>query len=368
MLEAESDVSTQHKCRTSLRGGVISYTFVWIYPSAFHLNSPGQADMHVLLILIFMTAANQHNFARASGFCGPPQINYTVPVHETYPINKTIRLQCVEGYVRKAGTSNLIRCTEKHGKLLWDYILNFECIPDPRKPNVPKTDTTTPHVTKTETQMPHFTSSTTESTEIKISTVLGTSMPTTATGHITLTTTNEVVTTKTRRTTSQPTLKSTTKEAESITTTNEITSSTSSSFTSRDYMTATSSHSSSSSFTTITGVNVSVKTSTVSEETKMEATSSNYTSTVSGVTSIIIICLAAAVFLFCWRWRHRERSDRNGIQLYHNVCTSEHCSTDPNTAANKPSTVSVNDTNQPQTGFLNDVDTSDKLLPQTDSC
>ncbi|XP_067248409.1 interleukin-15 receptor subunit alpha isoform X2 [Chanodichthys erythropterus] len=365
MLQAESDVSTQHKCRTSLRGVVISYTFVWIYPSAFHLNSPGHADMHVLLILIFMTAANQHNFARASGFCRPPEIANTVPVHETYPINKTIRLQCVEGYVRKAGTSNQIRCTEKDGKTLWDHILNFECIPDPRKPNVPKThpttqhvtktDPTTPHVTKTETQMPHFTSSTTESTEIKISTVLGTSMPTTATGHITLTTTNEVVTTKTRRTTSQPTLKSTTKEAESITTTNEITSSTSSSFTSRDYMTATSSHSSSSSFTTKT-------------ETKMEATFSNFTSTVSGVTSIIIICLAAAVFLLWWRWRHRERSDRNGIQLYHNVCTSEHCSTDPNTAANNPTTVSVIDTNQPQTGSLNVVDTSDKLLPQTDSC
>ncbi|XP_048010340.1 interleukin-15 receptor subunit alpha isoform X8 [Megalobrama amblycephala] len=104
--------------------------------------------MLVLLILIFMTAANQHNFARASGFCGPPQIAYTVPVHETYPINKIIRLQCVEGYVRKAGTSNQIRCTEKDGEKFWEYILNFECIPDPRKPNVPKTDPTTPHVTK----------------------------------------------------------------------------------------------------------------------------------------------------------------------------------------------------------------------------
>ncbi|XP_051748338.1 interleukin-15 receptor subunit alpha isoform X2 [Ctenopharyngodon idella] len=318
--------------------------------------------MHVLVILIFMTAADQHNFARASGSCGPPNIPYTVPVTETYPINETIRIQCVEGYVRKAGTSSMIRCTENDGNPYWQYVLNFECIPDPKKPQKPLTT--------------HFTSTTTERTEIKSSTVLGTSMPTTATGHITLTTTNEVVTTKTRRTTSQPTLKSTTKEAESITTTSEITSSTSSSFTSRDYMTATSSHSSSSSFTTITevngsshdGVNVCVKTSNVSEENKVEATSSNYTSTVSSVTSIIIICLAATVFFLWWRWRHRERSDRNGIQLYHNVCTSEHCSADPNKAANNPTSVSVNDTNQPQTGSTNGVDTSDKLLPQTDSC
>ncbi|XP_051748347.1 interleukin-15 receptor subunit alpha isoform X10 [Ctenopharyngodon idella] len=202
--------------------------------------------MHVLVILIFMTAADQHNFARASGSCGPPNIPYTVPVTETYPINETIRIQCVEGYVRKAGTSSMIRCTENDGNPYWQYVLNFECIPDPKKPQK----------------------------------VNG------------------------------------------------------------------SSH----------------------DENKVEATSSNYTSTVSSVTSIIIICLAATVFFLWWRWRHRERSDRNGIQLYHNVCTSEHCSADPNKAANNPTSVSVNDTNQPQTGSTNGVDTSDKLLPQTDSC
>ncbi|XP_051748342.1 interleukin-15 receptor subunit alpha isoform X6 [Ctenopharyngodon idella] len=245
--------------------------------------------MHVLVILIFMTAADQHNFARASGSCGPPNIPYTVPVTETYPINETIRIQCVEGYVRKAGTSSMIRCTENDGNPYWQYVLNFECIPDPKKPQKPLTT--------------HFTSTTTERTEIKSSTVLGTSMPTTEVNG--------------------------------------------------------SSHD---------GVNVCVKTSNVSEENKVEATSSNYTSTVSSVTSIIIICLAATVFFLWWRWRHRERSDRNGIQLYHNVCTSEHCSADPNKAANNPTSVSVNDTNQPQTGSTNGVDTSDKLLPQTDSC
>lgn len=62
-------LSNPLSCRTSLPGGAISYTFVRIYPSAFLLNSPVQVDMHIMLvILILMTAAHQHNtIARASG-------------------------------------------------------------------------------------------------------------------------------------------------------------------------------------------------------------------------------------------------------------------------------------------------------------
>ncbi|XP_067284285.1 interleukin-15 receptor subunit alpha isoform X2 [Pseudorasbora parva] len=202
--------------------------------------------MHMLGILIFMTAAYQHNLARGSGFCEPPtQAPNTVPVNEKHPVNATVRIKCAEGFVRKAGTSSLIRCKQKNGILSWHNDLPLRCIRDPKKQ----------HKSQTPTQ--HFTSSTTERTEIKNTTILGTSMPTTATGHIIdiLTTTNEVFTTKTRRTTSQPTLMSTTKEAEPFTTTNEITStnSPSSSFKSRAYMTTTSSHTPSSPLTTITG-------------------------------------------------------------------------------------------------------------------
>ncbi|XP_077090100.1 interleukin-15 receptor subunit alpha isoform X2 [Siphateles boraxobius] len=242
--------------------------------------------MHMLVIFIFMTAAYQHNtIARGSGFCGPwNKTPNAVPVIKNHTVGTRIRIQCAEGYVRKAGTSNLIHCTQENGDISWNTGLPLTCIPDPRNPPVTKTTT-----------------SSTQRTEIKIPTVLGTSMPTTATGHITLTTTNEVVTTKTTRTTRQTTLKSTTKEAESFTTTNEIASinSTSSDFTSRDYMTTTSSHTPSSSFTSIKGNG------------EAEATTSYYTSKVVGVTSIIvIICLAAAVVFLIWWWRrlrHRER-------------------------------------------------------------
>ncbi|XP_016427342.1 interleukin-15 receptor subunit alpha isoform X3 [Sinocyclocheilus rhinocerous] len=206
--------------------------------------------MHMLVKLIFITAAYMHNIARASGVCGKPELaENTVPVSDLlHNIGASIRIQCAKGYVRKAGTSSLIRCTQQQNhNASWHSELPLKCILDPKNPQVATTETQSPHQP--------FTSSTTERTARKHPTLHGTSSPTTATGHIALTTTNEVVTTKTRRTTSQPTLMSTTKETESITTTNETTTS----YTSREYMTTTSSH-------TLSGVNASVRTSTISEE------------------------------------------------------------------------------------------------------
>uniref|UniRef100_A0A8C2DIP1 Sushi domain-containing protein n=1 Tax=Cyprinus carpio TaxID=7962 RepID=A0A8C2DIP1_CYPCA len=75
--------------------------------------------MHMLVKLIFIMAAYQHNIARARGVCGTPNlIPNTVPVSDSeYQTNTSIRINCTEGYVRKAGTSNKIRCIEKdvHG-------------------------------------------------------------------------------------------------------------------------------------------------------------------------------------------------------------------------------------------------------------
>ncbi|XP_067284288.1 interleukin-15 receptor subunit alpha isoform X3 [Pseudorasbora parva] len=126
--------------------------------------------MHMLGILIFMTAAYQHNLARGSGFCEPPtQAPNTVPVNEKHPVNATVRIKCAEGFVRKAGTSSLIRCKQKNGILSWHNDLPLRCIRDPKKQH-----------TESQTPTQHFTSSTTERTEIKNTTILGTSMPTTA--------------------------------------------------------------------------------------------------------------------------------------------------------------------------------------------
>ncbi|XP_056311474.1 interleukin-15 receptor subunit alpha isoform X3 [Danio aesculapii] len=247
--------------------------------------------MYMLVILIFVSSAYQHNIARASDFCGPPDkaIN-TEPVIGNYSLNSSIRIQCVAGYVRKAGTSNLIRCLKKHDKdkPSWISALSLVCIPDPKNKKAP-----TPRSDQ------HFTSST---TEINTPTISGTSTSITATGYITLpTTTNEVFTTK-ARTTNQPTLKSTTKEAESITSTNAITaSSTASSIATRQYKSTTSPQTQSSSFTTKTGQNGSKQ--------------QPYTSTIGGVTSILILCLAATLFILWWRSRRRDYTNVIVLQL-----------------------------------------------------
>ncbi|XP_016418765.1 uncharacterized protein LOC107748489 isoform X3 [Sinocyclocheilus rhinocerous] len=139
--------------------------------------------MHMLVKLIFIMAAYQHNIARAGGVCGTPNlIPNTVPVPDLqYYIGDSIRIQCAEGYVRKAGTSNLIRCTEKDGSISWHSDLRLKCIADPKKPHVPSAETQRPHQ--------HFTSSTTERTARRNTTVHGTSTATTGV--------NESVTTST---------------------------------------------------------------------------------------------------------------------------------------------------------------------------
>uniref|UniRef100_A0A671NRS8 Sushi domain-containing protein n=1 Tax=Sinocyclocheilus anshuiensis TaxID=1608454 RepID=A0A671NRS8_9TELE len=65
--------------------------------------------MHMLVKLIFIMAAYQHNIARAEGVCGTPNlIPNTVPVLDLqYHIGDSIHIQCAEGYVRKEVTSNL---------------------------------------------------------------------------------------------------------------------------------------------------------------------------------------------------------------------------------------------------------------------
>ncbi|NP_001346862.1 interleukin-15 receptor subunit alpha isoform 10 precursor [Danio rerio] len=90
--------------------------------------------MYMLVILIFVTSAYQHNIARASDLCGPPKkaLN-TEPVTGNYSLNSSIRIQCVAGYVRKVGTSNLIRCLKEHDKdkPSWTSALPLVCILEP---------------------------------------------------------------------------------------------------------------------------------------------------------------------------------------------------------------------------------------------
>ncbi|XP_043092385.1 interleukin-15 receptor subunit alpha isoform X3 [Puntigrus tetrazona] len=151
-------------------------------------------DMHALVNFIFITAACAH-IARASDGCGKPEVGEnTVPVTElSHNLGARVRIQCVEGYLRKAGTSNLIRCVmQPNGSAAWHSDLPLKCIRDPRITHAttsdPKIVTTTdpPHVTTTETQSPRqqFTLCTTETTAKKRLTLQGTNSPNTGTNAV----------------------------------------------------------------------------------------------------------------------------------------------------------------------------------------
>ncbi|KAI7789656.1 IL-15 receptor alpha chain precursor, partial [Triplophysa rosa] len=325
------------------KGGVSSK---WRFPSHgykcriflrnFHLNVPGEVDMHVLIIFIFATAEYHHNIAGANGVCdSSPQIDNAMPVTSTYPVNDRIRINCTDGYVRKSGTSNLFRCIEENGKPTWTQTrLPLQCIRDPKKPII----STDPPKTEQ-----NFTTSTKE--RAQTSRIPGTSMPTAATA---FGATNEITTSETRTTTTLTTLKTTTKETESITTTNEVPSSISSMCTSRQNLTAKSSPTQSESLTTTTGVNTSSKTTTSEtlRDSHNEGTFSHMNkSTIGGTVGVgVILCLTAAVFLLWWRSRHRASNATNEIQIHHSnnaTCTyyipvpvsdSEHYSAEPNIA------------------------------------
>uniref|UniRef100_A0A3P9PX45 Sushi domain-containing protein n=1 Tax=Poecilia reticulata TaxID=8081 RepID=A0A3P9PX45_POERE len=57
----------------------------------------------------------------------PPK-NFTVQKDGCFKV--TYRYECIPGYTRKPGTSNLIRCQEKNGVSQWAES-KFECITDP---------------------------------------------------------------------------------------------------------------------------------------------------------------------------------------------------------------------------------------------
>ncbi|XP_056604970.1 interleukin-15 receptor subunit alpha isoform X2 [Triplophysa dalaica] len=271
--------------------------------------------MHVLIIFIFAMAEYLHNIAAANGVCDSlPQIENAMPVNSTKHVKDQIRFNCVDGFVRKAGTSNLFRCVEKNGKSTWIPAIQLLCIRDPKKPtHPPKTEET-------------FTTSTTE--RAQTSRIPGTSMPSAAFGA-----TNEFATSETRTTTTLTTLKTTTKETVSITTTKEVPSSISSICTSRQNLTAKSSPTQSESLTTATE---SHKEGTFSDMDK---------STIGGTVGVVVIlCLTAVVFLLWWRSRHRASNATNDIQLHHSnnaTCTYyipvpvsdfKHCSAELNIA------------------------------------
>lgn len=64
-----------------------------------------------------------------SGVCDSlPQVENAMPVNSTKHVKDQIRFNCVDGFVRKAGTSNLFRCIENNGTSTWIPTIQLLCI------------------------------------------------------------------------------------------------------------------------------------------------------------------------------------------------------------------------------------------------
>ncbi|XP_044042356.1 interleukin-15 receptor subunit alpha isoform X2 [Siniperca chuatsi] len=100
----------------------------------------------------------------------PPPVN-------CLPINSTFRYKCIEGYLRKVGTSNLIRCKQiKNASPEWSKP-SLKCIPDPMRTTTQPPKTT---VTKGHTEIPHDSIVTTTVTMASISPKITQSISTSA--------------------------------------------------------------------------------------------------------------------------------------------------------------------------------------------
>ncbi|KAG7454596.1 hypothetical protein MATL_G00261490 [Megalops atlanticus] len=105
----------------------------------------------MLFLLLPLTKNFPHGVMSAKGMdlsqdtatkesCPPPPLkDKTKPFErmQSYEENHKFYYTCMEGYVRKAGTSSLIRCKkDDKGKAMWDNIdaqTSLICIPDPKK-------------------------------------------------------------------------------------------------------------------------------------------------------------------------------------------------------------------------------------------
>ncbi|XP_030295469.1 interleukin-15 receptor subunit alpha isoform X2 [Sparus aurata] len=82
---------------------------------------------------------------------GIPPVNLTQPLPETcFQIDSRFRYNCTKGYVRKAGTSNLIKCQNTNGVAEWTEA-TLQCIPDPK---IIPTPQPSPIVTQVHTDIP----------------------------------------------------------------------------------------------------------------------------------------------------------------------------------------------------------------------
>uniref|UniRef100_A0A3Q1HMM7 Sushi domain-containing protein n=1 Tax=Anabas testudineus TaxID=64144 RepID=A0A3Q1HMM7_ANATE len=74
------------------------------------------------------------------------------PPEDCFKVDGRFRYACKEGFVRKAGTSDLIKCSESNGSLRWTSA-SLQCIPDPKRTKPQPPQSTVTNEPKTTTQL-----------------------------------------------------------------------------------------------------------------------------------------------------------------------------------------------------------------------
>ncbi|XP_029351031.1 interleukin-15 receptor subunit alpha isoform X2 [Echeneis naucrates] len=110
-----------------------------MFPQARQMD-PASLLISVCAMMLCLRCANSDETCPCHRI--PPLPRTNPPPDGCY--KSTFRYSCVDGFVRKVGTSNLIKCKQKDGSPQWSNP-SLVCIPDPLRPTTkpPPTTTTT---------------------------------------------------------------------------------------------------------------------------------------------------------------------------------------------------------------------------------
>ncbi|XP_023664786.2 interleukin-15 receptor subunit alpha isoform X2 [Paramormyrops kingsleyae] len=168
---------------------------------------------HLSVFLLLSVGASLHRnyvFVSAKDTCSdPPPKEHTIPngsamVHKE---NSQYRYKCIDGYLRKAGTSSLIWCKKNNNLLQWYNVDGSKALICIRSPKMEHARTTRATAGPTTVPVTSIAPITTPPTTASKTTLTTTTAPTTTTPTTTTTarTTTTPTTTTTARTTTTPT-------------------------------------------------------------------------------------------------------------------------------------------------------------------
>ncbi|XP_076860786.1 interleukin-15 receptor subunit alpha isoform X3 [Brachyhypopomus gauderio] len=88
----------------------------------------------ILTLFVITTEFSLIFRGKCDGCKEPDQRPNTKPVgNSSYTSQSRFRMECMNDYVRKAGTSNLFQCVFRNDAYEWKNYPRLDCIPDPKR-------------------------------------------------------------------------------------------------------------------------------------------------------------------------------------------------------------------------------------------